>query len=126
MHQHSVGQGITLGEAQPLNNTPTTDGACDMYNKWLFSEVSHQKKVQESCLLRWPGKAEIPVLVSLWLNSGTRCVVLGSLPSLEDTRVVEPRSRDLVQACPKVQHLIWDSSFQCIQLLASHSALSRE
>lgn len=52
MHQHNVGQGITLGEAQPLNNIPTTEGARDMCNKGLFSEVSHQKEVQESCLLR--------------------------------------------------------------------------
>lgn len=48
MHWHTVDQGITLWEAQP--NNPTIEGACDMYNAELFSEVSQQKKVQESCL----------------------------------------------------------------------------
>lgn len=51
MHQHTVDQGITLWEAQPLHNIPAGGGACDTYSTGLFSEVSHQKKVQKSCLL---------------------------------------------------------------------------
>lgn len=124
MRYHTVDQGITLWEAQPLNNIPTIKGASDMYNTRLFSEMSHQKKVQESCLLlRWPGKAEMPVLVPPWLTSGTLYTGLGRLPTLEYTRVVEPGSRDLVQAYPKIQHLICDSTSQYTQLHLRHIQL---
>lgn len=70
--------------------------------------MSHQK-IQESYLLlemTWESRNACASV------SGTQYIGLGRQPTLEDTRVVELGSRNLIQACPKIQHLMWDSLFR--------------
>lgn len=75
--------------------------------QFLFSEVSHQR-IQESYLLLEMSRENRNVCDSV---SGPHYIGLRRQPTLGDTKVVEPGSRDLIQACPKIQHLMWDSSF---------------